>query len=338
MRIAHGAFLWQDGRVALEACLRSTVPHVDEVILADGLIDGVPDLGLPWHSDLAWLADPSDFLPDHMAISSKSSLPGERPWPTLSAACNWLLGKARALDCDWLLIVDADQELHNGDALRAWLDSYDGDALPITRQEKNVRMLVPWQCIRVAAFTRYIAGTYILEHADGRTVNLVPDEGTAQHYLPSAPWISHHPERRPPWRRAQRLGQYETVLEPPPPAVALQARSLVLESPSMDEAAKPVASAPAYYCPGCGSRYFAPGVCANGHPSQEVLLDPDMGVAPDEPVVDAGASEERAAGAETTAAVTDAPAASPTADALVLKAAEHVHAAIDLLAQAKSLG
>lgn len=228
MRIAHALLTWQDGRPALEACLRSTTPYVDEVIMAEGLIEDVPDLGLPWHSDLGWMAAPSDFLPEHVWISSHANMEGVYPWPTLSSACSWLLDKAKQLECDWLLFIDADQELHNGGALRAWLETWPGDALPIRRAEPSgVQMLCPWQAIRVEAFTRYVAGTYVLEHADGRIVNLVPADGVARYSLPSAPWISHHPERRPPWRRGQRLGSLETILEPPPPSVALTLPSVV---------------------------------------------------------------------------------------------------------------
>lgn len=217
MRIAHGLFVWQEPQEMLEACLRSTADVVDEVIIAEGLIEGVPDLGLPHHTDLGWLVD-ADYLPASVPISSKhASSEGLRPWPTLSSACTWILGKARQLDCDWLLYIDADQELHNGDQLRDWLRATTASTLPLTRQEPGGRMIVPWQCIHVPSFTRYVSGCYVLETADGRVANLVPpDSGWLKYALPSAPWISHHPERRPPWRRAQRLGSFETVLEPPP--------------------------------------------------------------------------------------------------------------------------
>lgn len=220
MRIAHGLFLWQEPREVLEPCLRSTAPWVDEIIIAEGLIEGVPDLGLGMHSDLAWLAEPSDFLPDHVHISSRAgrSGTGYTPWPTLSKACTYLLDKARSLQIDWLLYVDADQELHNGEALRRHLEAWPGETYPLRRAEPDGRqMMVPWQAVRVEAFARYVSGCYIVERQDGSRVNLVPSTDTSHHYwLPSAPWLSHHPERRPPWRRHQRLGSLEAVLEPPP--------------------------------------------------------------------------------------------------------------------------
>lgn len=39
-------------------------------------------------------------------------------------------------------------------------------------------------------------------------------------------------------------------------------------------AAEPVAQPPAWYCPGCGERYFGPGTCANNHPPLDLLKDP----------------------------------------------------------------
>lgn len=206
----------------LEPCLRSTAPYVDEIIIAEGLIEGVPDLGLGLHSDLAWLAEPSDFLPDRIHIASRAGRSGEgvTPWPTLSSACTYILNKARELDCDWLLYVDADQELHNGQQLRSWLN-YGGPVYPIRRVEPDgTQRRCPWQMIRVADFRRYLAGCYVLEDSEGRTLDLVPpDQGAFGNEVFSSefePWISHHPERRPPWRRGQRLGAFETILEPPP--------------------------------------------------------------------------------------------------------------------------
>ncbi len=204
MKIAHGLFTWQDGREALEACLASTGPYVDFTIVADGRIDGVPDLDLPDLSDLGW-------IPPAVVVSS-------RPWPSLSAACTYLLDAARSLGCDWLLTVDADQELRNGRYLRDWLEVYPGDAFPLQRCDGGRWLEVPWQCVRVAAFRRYIAGCFVAETIDGHVRAILP-AGHAVRRLRWAPWISHHPERRPEGRRGHRLGDLEIVLEPPPPGL-----------------------------------------------------------------------------------------------------------------------
>ena len=215
--VAHGLFLWQEDRPTLEACLRSVTPWVDRTIVAEGRIDGVPDLGLGDHSDLRWLADPSDFLPERIEISSHGAWPGQAPWPTLSAACTWILQTAARHGVDWLLYIDADQELHNGHHLKEVLGYATADTFPIRRAEPTgIQMECPWQLIRVAAFTRYLAGCYIVETTGGKKRNLVPDSLDPHHFHhPGFPWISHHPERRPPWRRQQRLGEFETLLEPP---------------------------------------------------------------------------------------------------------------------------
>lgn len=218
LSIAHALFTWQDGREALEASLRSTAGHVDHVLIADGLIDGVDDRGLPLLSDLSWLQD-ADWLPASVPVNAKA-------WRSLSAACNWLLETARAAGADWLLYVDADQELHNGDWLRTWLQHEQGDAFPIVRQDAH-RIFAPWQVVRVSAFRRYIAGCYVLETMAGDVVSLVPGGPLRpeweDHYATGslAPWLSHHPDRRPPWRRPHRLGELETVLEPPPDRVTV---------------------------------------------------------------------------------------------------------------------
>lgn len=218
--IAHGLFTWQDGRLALEACLRSTSGIVDHVLIADGLIDGVPDLGLPHHSDLSWLADRSlDWLPNRIPISD-GDRGGYYPWGSISSACSWLLETARAEGADWLLFIDGDQELHNGPILREWLATWQGDAFPIQRIDgPGCPNVCPWQCVRVSAYRRYVAGCYVLERMDGTLQNLVPQGVGGLPLYQGRPWISHHPERRPQWRQAQRLGTLEAILEPPPPGV-----------------------------------------------------------------------------------------------------------------------
>jgi hypothetical protein len=216
LSIAHGLFTWRDGRVALEACLRSTAGIVDHVIIADGLIDGVPDNGQPWVSELGWMVD-ADYLPARVPISTHGPHRGTVPWASLSDACNYLLGTAKQLGADWLLFVDGDQELHSGENLSIWLNSCAGDAFPIRRPERAGNMFCPWQLIRVSAFNRYLSGCYILEHHEQGPVSLVP-EGPIVTLppWPDIPWISHHPERRPPDRQSHRLGELEAKLEPPP--------------------------------------------------------------------------------------------------------------------------
>lgn len=42
---------------------------------------------------------------------------------------------------------------------------------------------------------------------------------------------------------------------------------------------------PAYYCPGCGARFFGPGVCTNGHPQMELAHDPTITGDPESPAI-----------------------------------------------------
>ncbi len=300
LSIAHGLFTWQDGRPAVEAALQSTAGIVDHVLIADGLIHGVPDLGLPHLSEFSWLQD-ARYLPPYVPINAKE-------WTSLSMACSWLLERARVAGADWLLFIDADQELHNGELLQPWLEEWRGDVFPIPRQDSaSNRIVAPWQLIRVAAFRRYVSGCYVLEHMDGRVLSIVPEgppPETLSRYL-RVPWISHHPERRPPWRYHHRLGELETILEPPPSNRVVIAPSELIQLPRMSEptpeeepvtepaAPDPEVAAstppvlPAYYCPGCGTRYFGPGTCVNQHAAIELERDPSVAVPSDS----AGADE-----------------------------------------------
>lgn len=314
LRIAHGLFTWQEPRAALEACLRSTVGVADEVIIADGLIQGVDPIGLPFLSDLGWLAD-ADYLPARVPISAKE-------WRSLSAACTWILHKAKELGCDWLLYIDGDQELHNGERLREWLQGYSGDAFPIPRADNGRRHIVPWQLIRVSAFRRYIAGCFVIEHERFGEMRLTPDNGW-DHVLCDGngwgvPWISHHPERRPPHRYSHRLGHLETVLEPPPldvPAVHLAPVVLEPRSTSRDTPreggpmTEPTATelqptgTPEWFCDQCGARFNGPGVCSNAHPPNELKSVADTAAA------ESGAADTQPA--DTANPLTDSPAAAP---------------------------
>ena len=219
-RIAHGLFTWQDGRTALEGSLRSTAGHVDEVLIADGLIHGVDPGNLPWLSDLSWLQD-ADYLPASVPVNGKE-------WRGLSFMCNWILEQARERACEWIIFVDGDQELHGGERLREWLAAWPADAFPISRADNGKLHPCPWHVIRVDAFERYLAGCWCLEHRRFGAVSLVPS-GRVEPMLPlGAPWISHHPERRSQERQAvTRYGQLEVPLEPPPEHTELPVPSLL---------------------------------------------------------------------------------------------------------------
>lgn len=290
---------WQDGRSALEASLRSTIPYVDEVLVAEGLVEGVPDVGLSPHSDLRWLADPEiDWLPEHIWICSRQGpkvegiprqvivdtpdgpkeitvwrqrlieAPGVAPWLTISAKMNWLLAEAKRRNCDWMLLLDADEELHNGHHLRLYLESYDAGAaaFPITRRELGRVTRTPWHLVRTEWVRRYLRGVTVCELADGRIVDLLSDSLESTGAISQEPYITHHPERRPPWRQAIRLGEYEHLEAYPEGTVRLILPPIGVNVPVVNTAAV----TPEWYCPACGARYFGPGTCSIQHPPTEL--------------------------------------------------------------------
>lgn len=80
------------------------------------------------------------------------------------------------------------------------------------------------------------------------------------------------------------------------------------------------AGAPPFYCPGCGSRYFAPGVCTNQHAALALERDPEVPLPTDRSEVPHPTANELLAqsAAALGAAVPVAPAApvAPPADVL----------------------
>lgn len=267
MRLAVGIPTWRDGQHMLEATIASLDGIADELLIADGLIHGVD-------TDLGHL---SEWLPadgPHVQII-------QRHWRTQSEKRSWLLERARELGCDWLLQIDADERLHNAAKLKAWLPTWAADAFPVPFEVDPGKMLgASWKCLRVAAWRRVVAGGAYLEHADGNTYCVVPEDGIGpgvRHMAADAnlysilPWISHHPHEREGVRALVRLGELEDWLEPPPQVPykvtpGLSPRSLIQPLPVSDESTEAT-----YYCNQCGARYAGPGLCESGHPPAEVV-------------------------------------------------------------------
>ena len=266
MKLAVGIPTWRDGRHMLEATIDSLDGIADELIIADGLIRGV-------ETDLGHL---SEWLPEdgeHVHVI-------QRYWRTQSEKRTWLLERARELGCDWLLQIDADERLHNAGRLKAWLPTWSADAFPVPFEVDPGRWLgASWKCVRVAAWRRVVAGGAYLEHADGNTYCVVPEDGIGPgvRYLAASPelyatlpWISHHPQEREGVRVRIRLGELEDWLEPPPEVPykvtpGLTPRSLIQPLPVSEGSAEAT-----YYCDQCGARYAGPGLCENGHAPHEV--------------------------------------------------------------------
>jgi hypothetical protein len=195
VRIAAGLITWQDG-AALTNAVASVRPYVDEIVIADGLIDGVDEMRLPWFSPLKGL----------LALSSHVET---RLWRSQAQMRTWVLEKARAVGCDWLLVIDADEELHRGDQLRSTFDP--GGVFGLLPTDDGTVLSV--RMLRLDYWKRYVTGAHILEAMNGRVVQL-----PRQLRLPPPDselvWVEHRPELRPAGvRRSIRLGALADRLE-----------------------------------------------------------------------------------------------------------------------------
>lgn len=240
--IAAGICTWQDGP-ALDACLESIRPHVDHIYTADGAFAGFDTKGIPTG----------------------------QVWPTQSSKRTALLRAAQTGGFDWLLQIDADEQLHRGDRLRDWLRLWHDDCFPLGfwfegGRGAGVVEAAMWKLIRPARFVRVVAQGAYLEHVDGGTWCLMRETDDRDRIrIEAMPFLTHHPELRPPGRRELRFNYLENLIEPAPqvpiwPRQSLAAVPVTRYSPAM------------YYCPGCGKRYGGPGVCDDAH--EEIELEP----------------------------------------------------------------
>lgn len=273
MRIVAGIATWCDGDALLNA-LASLEGVVDDVVIADGLIDGV-DAGerepFTPYDELRGAADAAD--PVAVAIM-------QRTWPTQSAQCDYLLSQARALEADWLLKIDADEQLVNGDRLRPWLDVWGYDAFPLPFYFDTHRQAQPaaYKCLHVPDWRRFSCQGSILENHRGEHVRVMGQSTWADPAAAGMPYLIHRPELRPEWRQSIRLSEHEVTLEPYPDDVrawrepvyapALLAPGYLIDS--IEDAAR--LGVPLWCCPGCGRRYAGPGSCTVEH--QPIGLEP----------------------------------------------------------------
>ncbi len=273
MKIAAGIITWQDGD-ALDNCVESIRGVVDEIVIADGLIDGIDAGGLDPLTSRIGLAEAA---PDAIVRQGR--------WPTQSAQRNWTLDVARGLECDWLLTIDADEELRNASALRPWLEVWDYDAFPLPFYFTDVvnAQPCPFKCLRVAGWKRYICQGSILENRAGEIVQLTGQGAWSDPAAEGLPYLVHRPELRPLGRREIRLSEHELALEPYPDGVIPWAGPVQHTPPALlvdALAAAAGSSRPVWYCPGCGRRYAGPGSCMAEHERISLVrLDVAAGVA-----------------------------------------------------------
>ena len=265
VKIAAGIITWRDG-FALDNCLRSIAGVVDEIVIADGLIDGVEADGLPPFSDREQL--------DRISVEYGSTIWADR-WPSQSAQRDWTLQAARMLGCDWLLAIDADEELMNPRALRPWLEVWHWDAFPLPFYFTDTEAAHPaaFKCLRVGSWRRYVCQGSFLENMAGEVVQVNGQTAWRGARESGMPYLVHRPELRPLERQTIRLSESEVALEPYPENVkvwqepvytpALLAPTGEILPGSLEEAHR--LGFPIWYCNGCGARYAGPGSCTRGH-------------------------------------------------------------------------
>lgn len=225
MRLAVGIPVWQDYDLIL-ATLRSVQPlKPDVIIVADGWTKGmIPPAGL----ELDALAKRAERL----RILEAAGTPPLRYlaipiWRSQSEKRTVILEEARAGGCDWLLQIDADEQLHNGELLRPMLEKAPAWAscFPVPFEWAPGEWYgTLWKCVRVAAWRRWVAACDLLETMAGDVYQVVTPDNRAPHAAELAdadlrrglPWISHHADERPAGRRQIRVGELEHDLEPLP--------------------------------------------------------------------------------------------------------------------------
>lgn len=258
MRVCAGIVSWQDGP-ALANAVGSVRDVCDEIVIVDGLIEGIDPHGLP-------------------ALSNYDELRRYTPhveqgrWASQSAQRQRTLEFARDNGCDWLLAIDADEQLENASALRAWLAIWHWDAFPLPFWVTEGQVVsAAFKCLHVPSWRRYVCQGNILESSRGELVQLIGQTQWTRAREAKMPYLSHHPELRPEARRSIRLSEHETLLEPYPPGVKgwLEPTHSPLllsadgEIASLERAAE--LGMAIFYCPGCGRRYAGPGSCSRQH-------------------------------------------------------------------------
>lgn len=204
---------WRDGPAALGAAVRTALTAADHVIVLDGGIAGVVPEPEYWSPGL---------LEDHWSFLQAPNVHTYRPdrnYPSEAMKRNELVGYAVALRARWILWLDADEQLHGGQALRRALEDWQGDVYPIAFQPIAGGEFIPaaFKCFRAGRFL--VVGpqpSIVVElDADGMPASSEPVQlsggATPAGWNRTPAFITHHPERRPPDRRHVRLGELEHV-------------------------------------------------------------------------------------------------------------------------------
>lgn len=266
MKICAGIISWQDGD-ALTNAIESVHAIADEIVVVDGLQDGIDPAGLEPFTPVEQLRALCRDYGIHYVQCC---------WPSQSAQRQATLQHARAACCDWLLAIDADEQLCNPRMLRPWLEVWRWDAFPIpfyfAPNENRQAQPLPSKCLHVPSWRAYRCQGTVLENQQGVLVQVGSQNGWVDPKRAGMPYLTHRPELRPQARQAIRLSEHETMLEPYPQGVQawldpVYAPSLLPADSeivgSLEQAAR--LGVPVWYCPGCGRRYGGPGSCTAQH-------------------------------------------------------------------------
>ena len=261
-RICAGIITWQDGP-ALDNCLQSIRGVVDELIIVDGLIDGVQADGLPPLTD-------QDRLWKLVEVHGGSF--EQARWRSQSAQRNVTLRYAKQRECDWLLAIDADEQLCNGHNLKPWLDVWGWDAFPLPFYFNDVQEACPagFKLLHVPFWTRYACQGSMLENTAGEVVQVIGQTWWSRAKEMRMPYLVHRPELRSPERQSIRLSELECALEPVPDNVKawrepVYAPRLIAGEGLLSQDQAALLGLPVWYCPGCDRRYAGPGMCRFEH-------------------------------------------------------------------------
>lgn len=208
MRICAGIISWQDGP-ALRNAVASVYGHVDEIVIVDGIIAGIDPQGLPPYDDPGD-AEETDMNEMRREFGARVHVCA---FQAQAAKRTKLLRYCQRdyYNCDWLLVIDADEQLNNGEQLREWLGRHD-ERLPSISLPTDDGFILSVRLLHVASWRRYVVGAHTLEDKQGRLVQLMRRQLQTR---PPGPWVEHWPELRPEPRRAIRLGALAATLEQP---------------------------------------------------------------------------------------------------------------------------
>ena len=218
MKIVCLIATWRDGKLLEEAC-RSAAPYVDAIVVLDGGYQGIVQEYQAWSTDEEMLAAHSVDEKVHI-VQLEGLWPGEIEKRNALLDIGRLTAETKEKEPLWALVLDADEELVNGDELADWIDRAEddgkfGQAIGLQRIEPDGDSY--WatsRLFRLTPSTKYAGPSHILTSEEFGEVSI------AHQRYPSdpdrMPYIAHHWDRQPEWRLIKRLdGPLSPARTPP---------------------------------------------------------------------------------------------------------------------------